>query len=160
MIIALTGHRPQRLGNEYYGVGPYTEYIVGELEKLCERYRPKKGISGLALGSDMIWAVYCLSRNIPLIAAVPFEGQHVRWTDQNKDIYWRILNHPLTETVYVCEPGYAAWKMQKRNEWMVDHADRLIAVWDESEGGTANCVKYAKSKLIPIDYIDPKKALE
>jgi uncharacterized phage-like protein YoqJ len=34
--------------------------------------------------------------------------------------------------------------LQKRNEWMVDHCDLLIAVWDGSEGGTANCVRYAR----------------
>ena len=34
--------------------------------------------------------------------------------------------------------------MQKRNEYMVDLADKVIAVWNGSTGGTYNCVKYAE----------------
>lgn len=31
--------------------------------------------------------------------------------------------------------------MQKRNEYMVDLADKVVAVWDGSKGGTDNCEK-------------------
>ena len=34
--------------------------------------------------------------------------------------------------------------MQKRNEYMVDLTDKVIAVWDGSKGGTGNCVRYAE----------------
>lgn len=34
--------------------------------------------------------------------------------------------------------------MQKRNEYMVDLADIVIAVWDGSASGTGNCVRYAE----------------
>ena len=39
---------------------------------------------------------------------------------------------------------YKPWLMQKRNEYMVDLADKVIAVWDGSKGGTGNCVRYAE----------------
>jgi hypothetical protein len=29
---------------------------------------------------------------------------------------------------------------------MVDHADMVIALWDGTSGGTANCVNYAKAQ--------------
>ena len=45
--------------------------------------------------------------------------------------------------------------MQKRNEYMVDLADRVIAVWDGSKGGTANCVKYAEKVGKEIIRIEP-----
>ncbi|WP_188052008.1 hypothetical protein [Azospirillum sp. Sh1] len=41
--------------------------------------------------------------------------------------------------------------MNTRNEWMVDHSDRLLALWDGSQGGTANCVRYARGLGRPID---------
>lgn len=41
---------------------------------------------------------------------------------------------------------YKPWLMKKRNEYMVDLADKVIAVWDGSKGGTYNCVKYAEKK--------------
>ena len=46
-------------------------------------------------------------------------------------------------------------KMQTRNEWMVNHCDKLIAVWNGSDGGTGNCVNYAKSINKEIIYINP-----
>lgn len=45
--------------------------------------------------------------------------------------------------------------MQKRNEYMVDLADRVIVVWDGSKGGTANCVKYAENVGKKIIRIEP-----
>ena len=47
--------------------------------------------------------------------------------------------------------------MQRRNEYMVDKADTLIAVWNGTSGGTANCVKYAKKKGVDIVRLDPNK---
>lgn len=161
MIIAVTGHRPHRLGNEYNGEGPYTDYLVEEFDKIIDEWKPTKIISGMALGVDTIWACCGLSLDIPLIAAVPFEDQEMKWPDHSQEMYWNLLRHPLTEIVYVCLPGYEVWKLQKRNEWMVDHADVLVAVWNEDEeGGTWNCIKYARSKGIRIIYIDPRKAIK
>ena len=54
--------------------------------------------------------------------------------------------------------GYSVFKMQLRNEWMVDHCDKLIAIFnqDETSGGTFNCVQYARSKNKDIIFINPK----
>jgi uncharacterized phage-like protein YoqJ len=156
MIIAVTGHRPDKLGNEYNMDGKYSNFINKEIQKLIDEYKPNKGISGMALGVDTIFAINILYSNIPLIAAIPFEGQESKWIQESKDLYFEILNNPLTEKKYVCEPGYANWKMQRRNEWMVDHCDVLIAVWNGSAGGTCNCIKYAKSQKKEIKYINPE----
>lgn len=45
---------------------------------------------------------------------------------------------------------------QQRNQWMVDRADAVLAVWDGSPGGTANCVNYARKVGKPITIIDPR----
>ena len=50
--------------------------------------------------------------------------------------------------------------MQERNEWMVNNCDVLIAVWDGTSGGTANCVKYAESLQLDIRRINPKELIE
>jgi uncharacterized phage-like protein YoqJ len=57
----------------------------------------------------------------------------------------------------VTDAPYRAELMQIRNEWMVDRCDLLIAVWNGTPGGTANCVAYAKKEGCPIDYIDPSR---
>ena len=38
---------------------------------------------------------------------------------------------------------------------MVDNADKVIAVWDGSKGGTYNCVKYAEKQNKEIIVINP-----
>ena len=66
--------------------------------------------------------------------------------------------------VFVSEPPYSAEKMQIRNrymvDWLGDSTGLLIAVWDGSPGGTANCVNYAKLKCRPILRIDPSTLLK
>ena len=110
----------------------------------------------MALGIDTLWAKLAIENNIPLLAAVPFEEQDCKWPKKSRDVYRSILSNPLTRTVVVCGSGYAIWKMQKRNEYMSDMCNLLIAVWDGSPGGTGNCMKYAKSIKKDIIIINPK----
>jgi uncharacterized phage-like protein YoqJ len=52
---------------------------------------------------------------------------------------------------------YAAWKMQKRNEWMIDNSDATIAIWNGQPSGTANTIEYAQKQKKPVIVIDPVK---
>ena len=158
--IAITGHRPSKLNNEYNLDGPISEYIRSKIIIILDKIEENRCeidylISGMALGVDTLFALLAFRRGIKLIAAIPFEGQEKVWPQSSKSNYSLILNNPLTTKKFISEPGYATWKMQKRNEWMVDNCDLLIAVWDGSEGGTANCVKYAKKVKKPILHINP-----
>lgn len=89
---------------------------------------------------------------IPITAAVPFAGQESQWPAASQKLYRDLLAKAARVEV-VSSGGYAASKMQRRNEWMVDHCDRLLAVWDGTPGGTANCIGYALAKRKPITYI-------
>lgn len=42
---------------------------------------------------------------------------------------------------------------QRRNEWMVDHAGRVIAVFNGEKGGTKNTIDYAERQHVPVIYI-------
>lgn len=68
---------------------------------------------------------------------------------------WKTPN-PTTDFIIVCKGGYAAWKMQVRNEYIVNNSDSMIAVHDGSKGGTYNCIKYAESLGREIFRIDPR----
>lgn len=108
----------------------------------------------MALGIDQIWAISALHMGINVTAAIPFIGQELAWPEESQWIYWQIMRHKKVTPAYICDPGYEAWKMQKRNVWMVDHSTFLVAAWDGTAGGTANCVKYAQKqgkKIIRID---------
>ena len=45
----------------------------------------------------------------------------------------------------------------KRNEWMVDHASRLIAVYTGARGGTLRTIEYAEKNELEIFMIDESK---
>lgn len=159
MIIAATGHRPNKLGSEWNHVGPYSDYIREKLQDYIAQHKPSVMISGMALGVDTIWAELALVNKVPLIAAIPFVGQESRWPKEAQDRYNSILNNELVTIQIVCSPGYAPQKMQTRNEWMVDNSDRLVAVWNGSRGGTFNCVDYAVRQHKVYDVIKPEKKL-
>lgn len=146
ICLAATGHRPNKLGG-------YSQSAQEVLHKLATNFllesKPDKIISGMALGWDMAWARAAQRLGIPVIAAVPFAGQESIWPVESRRAYVEVLNK-CADVVYVCEQGYAPWKMQIRNQWMVDNCTSLVALWNGTEGGTANCVKYAEKMYKPI----------
>jgi uncharacterized phage-like protein YoqJ len=139
LIVAATGHRPDKLGG-------YTVAARGRLvafaESVIPRYAPSEFISGMALGWDTACALACLSLGIPLVAAVPFEGQESKWPEDSQRVYRWILSRAARVEI-VCPGAYGSYKMQARNQWMVDRCDKILALWDGSNGGTANCINYA-----------------
>jgi uncharacterized phage-like protein YoqJ len=158
MRIAITGHRPNKLGNDYDLVSPLINRIRILLNEVILNYQPTEIISGMALGIDTLWAQLAIENSIPLVAAIPFKGQESMWPQKSQKVYNYLLSK-AKEIVIVNEGGYSPSKMQIRNEWMVDNCNLLIAVWDETSGGTANCVNYAKSVKQEIIYINPKKLI-
>lgn len=152
MKIAATGHRPNKLGKEYGLKGPYSFYIKTELQKYINIYKPDTIISGMALGVDSIFALLAIENNLDLIAAIPCVGQEKKWPQSSQNLYNDILKYDKC-TKIVLANHYTLQCMQNRNIYMVDNCDRLIAVWDGTNGGTKNCINYAKSTNKPIDYI-------
>ena len=151
-VIAATGHRPPKLG----GYDEKTRRALGALATEHLRYaRPAKVISGMALGWDQAVAAACVVLQIPFVAAVPFEGQEARWPDESQDRYRRLLAHAVAVEIITTEECYsdhlASRAMQRRNEWMVDRAGRMMALWDGSWGGTFNCIRYAETKGVAVD---------
>lgn len=155
LVAMVTGHRPHKLGGEYDYQGPYTDFVRAELRKQLLLRKPKKAISGMAQGVDTIYALLALELKIPLLAAIPFEGQERKWPKRAQDLYFQILSDPLTTKVLVSDPPYEASKLQIRNEYMVDHSNLIFAVYDGTKGGTFNCLQYARKKNKEIVVVNP-----
>jgi uncharacterized phage-like protein YoqJ len=154
MIVAFTGHRPNELGG-YELPNPTYIHVCQQLEKVLTELKPEKAISGMALGVDQWAANICFKLGIPFVAAMPFLEQDSVWPEASKKTFRALLNK-AAEQVIVSEGGYTAAKMQVRNEWMVDHCDVLIAVYNGADsGGTFNCIKYAQGIGKKIIFIDP-----
>lgn len=154
MIVAVTGHRPQHL-LEYNSP---EDNIKKFYRKVLIKLRPTALISGMALGVDQWAARVALEIGVPLTAALPYPGQAGRWTDEQVTEYKAILDAASEVEILHDNPTsrFESYQfLQQRNEWMVDHSDLLLAVWDGTKGGTGNCVRYARKKGQRIFRIDP-----
>ena len=155
MIVAFTGHRPQKIGG-YDMQNPTALAVWRKVHDLLKELKPEKTISGMALGVDQLCACASIDLGIPVIAAIPCDGQESIWPQNSQDHYHWILAQ--TDEQVVVSPGpYSVDKMMKRNAYMVDRCDTLIAVFDGTKGGTSNCVRYAEKKGKRIIVIDPSK---
>lgn len=155
MIIGITGVRPDKCGGYILPNSSYIK-ICQELEKHFLELKPEKILSGFALGCDLYAANVAFKLDIPVIACVPFIGQESYWTEKQKILYNKMLSK-AKYTIIVSEGGFANYKYQLRNEFIVDNCDILIATIspNETSGGTFNCVEYNKKVNKPIIYIDP-----
>lgn len=146
VIAAITGHRPEKI--------PDMDRVYHALIVAYQEHGVTRVIQGMAAGVDLTSAKAAYASAIPFVCARPWFGHMPRVTDRKN--YEAALKH-AAETVAVdpanSYPG--AWVYQKRNEWMVDNADIVIAVWDGTKGGTANCVKYAEKVGKPIVNLAP-----
>ncbi len=147
MIICGTGHRPDKLGG-------YGDDIKNKLQNLATGWLISNKningvISGMALGWDQALASAAISLRVPLLAALPFKNQDCKWPEKSQKEFKNILNK-ASKIVIVSEGEFTSKKMQIRNEYMVDNSDFVLALWNGTSGGTANCIKYAakKNKLI------------
>jgi hypothetical protein len=148
VTLAATGHRPGRLGGYSVEVQERLVRLAGDY--LEGRDRPKAVVSGMALGWDMAWAFAACELGIPLVAAVPFDGQDGRWPAEARQLHKCLLARAAS--VLVVSPGpYEPWKFERRNEWMVDNADGIVALWSGAAGGTGRCVAYAERAGKPVE---------
>ncbi len=159
MIIAVTGHRPDKLWG-YDLKHPKYNKLYNMLYNLLDKYYVGHCITGMALGADTIFAYAALKykKEYPdtiLECAIPCQNHSKKWQNKDRDRYDKILKQSEIITL-VSDEEYKPWLMQKRNEYMVDRCELLIAVWDGSKGGTGNCVAYAKKKGKIIVVINPK----
>lgn len=148
MIVSMTGHRPEKIDDPAWVKSAITATLlyVGATHV----------IQGMAAGVDL-WSARCaFDLDIPYTCARPWEGHMPRVADRKS--YDGALRN--AERVVATDPSHkypGPWVYQKRNEWMVDNAEAVIAVWDGSAGGTANCVKYAQKVERPIFVINPSE---
>ena len=115
-------------------------------------------VTGMALGVDMYAAEIVLDLkskypHITLESAIPCETQAIKWSVASRERYYNIAAKCDKETMLQRE--YTPDCMDKRNRYMVDHADYILAVWNGCPSGTGNTVRYAHKKGKSIIVINP-----
>jgi uncharacterized phage-like protein YoqJ len=151
-IISYTGHRPgpKIFKSDYYSDENFNTLVDFACQVLL-REKPDLSITGGALGWDQAVAQASLNLAMPYELHIPFEGFDSNWPTKSRNRLKDLMES--AEKVKVVCGSYSLGAYQKRNESMVDTSDKVIALFDFSSGGTANCVSYAKSKNKPITHV-------
>lgn len=147
--IAVTGHRPDKLGG--YNAHDDHRAIRRHMRDFLSEAPDGELVlvSGGALGIDQFWIEVGLHLELPVVVALPFKGYNDKWPAASRQKYEELLDK-CWQVQYVCEPGYEPWKLQERNKWMVDNTDILVAYCTGQSSGTQNCIDYAvtQSKIV------------
>lgn len=98
MKIAITGHRPNKLGNDYDLTSPLIQRIkyriittLGNLVAMDASNPTPTLITGMALGIDTLFAKIAIELNIPFIAAIPCKNQPAKWPKKSQDTWNEIM---------------------------------------------------------------------
>ncbi|MCM1224663.1 MAG: SLOG family protein [Lachnospiraceae bacterium] len=163
--ICATGHRPKTL----YGYDLRDKRWVALQKKFSELLIEKKctdAITGMALGVDTVFALAVIDlrdkKKVPinLHCAVPCYNLSEPWFNQADIDRFKYILMMADEVVYVTESDYVSGCLEKRNRYMVDNSDEVLAVWTGASGGTANCIHYAEKQKKPVtNLIDNKGVL-
>lgn len=152
-ILGVTGHRPEKLNNDYALTSPLVNKIRIRLRHEIRMYSPAAMITGMALGIDTVFAMLAVELSIPFIAAIPFKNQQMMWASESQALYNELLEKAHMVVNVSGRDYYQPQYMQQRNKWVVRSCTRLLAVWNGTSGGTANCVQYAQTKMDKKDII-------
>lgn len=144
MKIAVTGHKPQRLKGQEKKI---SQWIHDEVRKLSLKEPITAAYTGMAWGVDQLFAIQCLLLNIPIYCVFPYYREN--FTYRETYALDKAFNYIFLQDKYSKDSYY------KRDCWMVDNCDVLIAVWDGiPQGETYQTIEYAKQKNKPIIYAD------
>ena len=175
--VAFTGHRPPKIGG-YNKDNPLRiavrQAIKDTLQRIIDTHKDCEVvvISGGALGVDTDAASVADELSLRFIVAAPCKNQDSKWPAESQQAYQAMCSAADTElaqelsanyegtsgkdgVLYIHDGSYTSFCMQKRNEWMVNNCDELVAIWDSTPGGTANCVNFAKLIGCKITRIHP-----
>jgi hypothetical protein len=117
------------------------------------------GVSSLAEGADQMFAFAVLSLNGRLEAIIPSADYESTFSGDALKNYQQLLASADTvRQLPFCEPSEEAFFAAGRA--VVDECEKLLAIWDGKRakglGGTADVVRYAKSRKITVTVIWPK----
>lgn len=160
--VCFSGHRPEKLplsGDSGANVIRYLKSILYMeiLDSIAAGYN--RFITGLARGVDL-WAGEILmelkaeGEKISIIAVKPYKTHGNNFTGEEKYSLGRLLSS--ADEVICLADEYRKGCFQRRNEYMVDHSGKLIAVVSDYRSGTGATIRYAEKQGIAVRTIDAK----
>lgn len=160
MRMALTGHRPERLGYSEldFEVNKDWRKIIDWLKEKIKEENVADVYCGMATGCDIAYgiAAFELKYNekypVKLHCVLPCKNYN------NKINWHKILKAAADEWIELSDEFYKGCD-NVRDQYMVDHSDKLFAIWDGNKsGGVWSTIRKAQKKGIDIIYY-PKEEL-
>lgn len=153
--VCFTGHRPEKIAGwsenpeaiERSVRAALAEEIVRCVADGAERF-----LCGMAPGFDL-WAADELLRlralggiggDVELVAVVPHEGFSRTFDEASKVLYEEVL--AAASEVVTLSPHYYHQCYARRNRYLVDNADFVVAYYEGCSGGTRQTIDYARKQ--------------
>lgn len=150
--VSLTGHRPKDLSDTN------RQWVHDTLPWVIDRLRldhaAEVAISGMAVGSDTMWAQMTLAAGMRLWAYMPYEQQTERWAPAERKKHRALRAAASYE--YVLGRNYDVRLFHARNATMVRDSDLVVAIHhaDKHCGGTAATIRKARQTRTPLLHLD------
>ena len=160
-VVCFTGHRSQKLPWKFDEQDIRFKLAKKETENaILEAIKNGKThfINGMALGFDMMCAEIVLNfkkeyPNITLECALPFKAQPKFWPIEQQKRYYEIIKK-ADRITYISE-RFTETCLIDRNEYMVNNASLVIALFNGVSGGTKRTINYAREHNKQIKIIVP-----
>lgn len=153
MIVSFTGHRPDKISGWGLSAGAVEvairKSVAEEIESLVAE-GATTFVSGMAPGFDL-WAADEVLRlraegriaaTVRLRLAVPYPGFERSFAAEYRPLYESVVA-AADEVVYVC-PGYHHGCYARRNDFLVECAEVVVAYYEGTEGGTRYTLRKAE----------------
>lgn len=107
-------------------------------------------ITGMDRGWQQAAALAALELKIPLIAAIPFAGQDKDWQASDSE-RWEAILFQTRSIIHVeglrdYEAQTVEDKLKKRDKWMTDYSDEVLALHDGRKDDIFESLEYAKKQ--------------
>lgn len=154
MIYTATGHRADKLAL----FSPQERQLLLDfaVEQTNELLLKHPGINtfycGMQGGWDLAMALAVMEHhtNVSIIASVPYRNFRPQGGEYWERLYRRVYNEAKSVEIVSSGPS-AIWKLMQRNKFMVDRSDLVVALWNGTQSGTGECVKYAERRRIAVE---------
>jgi hypothetical protein len=149
LIVAATGHRWQRMDIER---SPAAEArLVALARSFLMQLQPDKAISGLALGWDTAWAIAAVELRIPLIVCMPGKRgqQEARWDFGDQGTHEWLVRQSVEHSWIGGDLPFPKACLS-RDEYMVERASLICALWSGEPSGTGKTVAMAHAKQVGV----------
>ena len=157
MRMALTGHHPERLGYDANSYNTMDWIRLIDWLRLAIRFNHVTDVyCGMADGCDIAYGIAAIALkdagySVKLRCVLPCKNYN------SKHPWFKTLKENADEWIELSDKFYKGCD-NVRDQYMVDHSDKLFAIWDGIKtGGVWSTIRKAQKKGIDIIYYPKEK---